>query len=357
MNKKDQIRENRTSETVKTTDANRDPLTGTPGAHPVGTGAGAAGGGAAGAAIGMAVGGPVGAAIGLAAGAVAGGLAGKGAAEAVNPTAEDAYWRDNYSSQPWVERNRTYSDYQPAFRTGYVGYARHGVTGKTYDEVESDLRRDYEKAKGKTELGWDKAKAASRAAWHRVEAGARRTSDNVTSAASRTEANRVNRTTSEVRTGTDANRDPISGAPGAHPVGTGVGAAGGGAAGAAIGAVGGPVGAAVGLVAGAVAGGLAGKGAAEAVNPTAEDTYWRTNYTTQSWVDRNRPYDDYRPAFRTGYEGYARYAGSGKTYDQVEADLQRDYERTRGNSALNWENAKMATRAAWRRVENPNSGI
>ena len=34
--------------------------------------------------------------------------------------------------------------------------------------------------------------------------------------------------------GTDANRDPITGAPGAHPVGTGVGATGGGAAGAAI---------------------------------------------------------------------------------------------------------------------------
>lgn len=357
MNNKNQIIENRTSETVKTTDANRDPLTGTPGAHPVGTGAGAAGGGAAGAAIGMAVGGPVGAAIGLAAGAIAGGLAGKGAAEAVNPTVEDAYWRDNYTTQPWVERNRTYADYQPAFRTGYEGYARHGVTGKSYDEVESDLRKDYEKAKGKTELGWDKARAASRAAWQRVENGVRNTRDEVATAGTRSDASRVNRPVGEVRTAPDANRDPISGAPGAHPVGTGVGAAGGGAAGAAIGAVGGPVGAAVGLVAGAVAGGLAGKGAAEAVNPTAEDAYWRTNYSKQSWVDRNRTYEDYQPAFRTGYQGYSRYAGTGKTYEQVEADLQRDYERARGNSTLQWENAKAATRAAWRRVENPNSGI
>jgi outer membrane lipoprotein SlyB len=356
MNRKNQIIENRTNETVKPTDANRDPLTGTPGAHPVGTGAGAAGGGAAGAAIGMAVGGPVGAAIGLAAGAIAGGLAGKGAAEAVNPTVEDAYWRDNYATQPWVERNRTYNDYQPAFRTGYEGYARHGVSGKTYDQVESDLRKDYEKTKGKTELGWDKAKAATRAAWHRVESGVHRSGDNLKEP-TEMETNRLNRTGGPVKVGTDANRDPISGAPGAHPVGTGVGAAGGGAAGAAIGAVGGPVGAAVGLVAGAVAGGLAGKGAAEAVNPTAEDTYWRTNYSKQAWADRNRSYDDYRPAFRTGYEGYSRYAGSGKTYDQVEADLQRDYERTRGASSLNWENAKVATRAAWRRVENPNSGI
>jgi hypothetical protein len=40
----------------------------------------------------------------------------------------------------------------------------------------------------------------------------------------------------------DANRDPITGAPGSHPIGTGVGAlAGGVAAGAAIGTMAGPV--------------------------------------------------------------------------------------------------------------------
>lgn len=68
------------------------------------------------------------------------------------------------------------------------------------------------------------------------------------------------------------NRDPISGALGAHPIGTGVGAAAGGvAAGAAIGSVAGPVGTAVGAAAGAIVGGLAGKGVAESVDPTVND--------------------------------------------------------------------------------------
>lgn len=150
-------------------DANRDPITGSPGAHPVGTGVGATGGGAAGAAIGAAVGGPVGAAIGLAAGAVAGGLAGKGAAEAVNPTVEDAYWRENYSKQTWHDRNYTYDDYQPAFRSGYEGYSRYGGTGKTYNEVEPELRSSWETNRGKSRLDWERAKSASRAAWDRVE--------------------------------------------------------------------------------------------------------------------------------------------------------------------------------------------
>jgi uncharacterized protein (TIGR02271 family) len=66
-----------------------------------------------------------------------------------------------------------------------------------------------------------------------------------------------------------ANRDPISGELGAHPVGTAVGAtAGAVAAGAAAGSVAGPVGTVVGAVVGAVAGGAAGKGVAETVDPT-----------------------------------------------------------------------------------------
>ena len=47
----------------------------------------------------------------------------------------------------------------------------------------------------------------------------------------------------------EPNRDPITGAPGAHPVGTGLGATGGALAGAAAGSLAGPVGTVVGLVA------------------------------------------------------------------------------------------------------------
>jgi hypothetical protein len=154
--------------------------------------------------------------------------------------------------------------------------------------------------------------------------------------------------------GTDANRDPISGKPGAHPVGTGLGAAGGGAAGAAIGATAGPVGAAIGLVAGAVAGGLAGKGVAEKIDPTVEDQYWRENYPVRSYAERDVPYEDYQPAYRTGYEGYIRYHG--RSYEDAEADLQRDYEQNKGTSTVPWEKAKHATRDAWYRVDRPVPG-
>lgn len=152
---------------VEDRDENRDPITGAPGAHPVGTGVGAAGGGAAGAAIGAAVGGPVGAGIGIVAGALVGGLAGKGAAEAIDPTAEDAYWRENYRNRDYVDRDAGYETYQPAYRTGYEGYGRY--PGRRYEEVEPDLRRDYEGGTGKAGLAWDKARHATRDAWRRLE--------------------------------------------------------------------------------------------------------------------------------------------------------------------------------------------
>ena len=146
-------------------DANRDPVTGEPGSHPVGTGVGAAGGATAGAAIGIAVGGPVGAMIGAAVGGIAGGLAGKGVAEAVNPTEEDAYWRDNYGSRPYAG-DRTYDDLRPAYQYGWEARGRH--SDRTWNDAESDLESGWNTSRGTSGLGWNEARHATRDAWDRV---------------------------------------------------------------------------------------------------------------------------------------------------------------------------------------------
>ncbi len=147
-------------------DANRDPITGTPGAHPVGTGIGAIlGGAAAGAATGT-VAGPVGTVIGAAIGAVAGGLAGKGVAESVDPTVEDGYWRDNYSSRPYVDHTLAYDEYRPAYGYGVSAYQKYA--GRKFEDVEGDLSRDWNHARGASSLEWDGAKSATRDAWNRV---------------------------------------------------------------------------------------------------------------------------------------------------------------------------------------------
>jgi hypothetical protein len=97
---------------------------------------------------------------------VVGGLAGKGVAEPIDPTAEEAYWRDNYSSRPYVTRGATFDDYGPAYRYGVDSYGRY--EGREFDEVESDLSRDWQRAKGNSKLTWDNAKHATRDSWQRV---------------------------------------------------------------------------------------------------------------------------------------------------------------------------------------------
>lgn len=148
-----------------------------------------------------------------------------------------------------------------------------------------------------------------------------------------------------------ANRDPITGARGAHPVGSGVGAAEGGAIGAAIGAVAGPAGAAVGAAIGGVAGGLLGKGVAEGINPTQEHAYWRENYTNRPYVEENVDYSTYAPAYQYGWESWSAYRAGGRSFDDVEAELRRSWESNRGESDLPWSQACDACRDAWERCE------
>ena len=145
---------------------NRDPITGAPGAHPVGTGIGAAAGGmAAGAAAGS-VAGPVGTVAGAAIGAVVGGLAGKGIAERIDPTVENAYWQENHRSRPYFNSSYNYDDYGPAYQYGVDNYARY--EGRSFDQVEPELSRDWQRAKGKSRLAWEDAKHATRDSWQRL---------------------------------------------------------------------------------------------------------------------------------------------------------------------------------------------
>jgi hypothetical protein len=146
---------------------NRDPLSGTPGAHPLGTGAGAASGGVAGAVVGTALGGPVGAVIGAAVGAVTGGLAGKSAAEAVNPTEEETFWKETYVKEPYYVTGRSYEYYAPGFRAGWEGRVR--MDGRSFDAAESDLRTSYNASKGELSPEWQEVRPAAQAAWNRVD--------------------------------------------------------------------------------------------------------------------------------------------------------------------------------------------
>ena len=151
----------------------------------------------------------------------------------------------------------------------------------------------------------------------------------------------------------DMNRDPLTGEPGSHPVGTGVGGAGGAALGAALGAPFGPIGALIGGAIGAVAGGAAGHAAGEKIDPTGEAEYWKGTHQSRPYFDKSHKWDDYEPAYRYGWE--SRTTHRDRKWDDVESDLERGWENVKGKSQLGWQHAKNAVRDAWDRTDRTYS--
>ena len=155
----------------------------------------------------------------------------------------------------------------------------------------------------------------------------------------------------------DNHPDPITGAPGTHPVGTGLGAAAGGAAGIVAGAAAGaaigaatsgpaaPIGAVIGAVLGAVGGGYAGKGIAEKIEPTAEAAYWRGNYKDRPNAKAGGTYDKYQSAYQRGVE--ARIQHPGQSWDDVRAELQHGWNEQQGMSTLSWDQAEDTCYYGW----------
>ena len=125
-------------------------------------------------------------------------------------------------------------------------------------------------------------------------------------------------------------------------------------------AVAGAVGTAAGVAAGAVgtAAGLAAGAAAALTNtpsnetkeprkvdPVIEESHWREHFAAEPYYDSAFGFEEYVPAWRTGWEGRAKYAG--RSFEDAERDLQADFHWNRGQSRLLWDQARPAVRAAW----------
>ncbi|HUB27082.1 MAG TPA: hypothetical protein VL992_16775 [Tepidisphaeraceae bacterium] len=84
----------------------------------------------------------------------------------IDAAAEERYWRSRFSARPYVIIGSSYDEYGPAYRYGWEAFRRH--RGKTFEQVESDLRQAWDGVKGKSKLVWSLAKHAVRDAWDRV---------------------------------------------------------------------------------------------------------------------------------------------------------------------------------------------
>lgn len=139
-----------------------------------------------------------------------------------------------------------------------------------------------------------------------------------------------------------------------HSIGAGTGAVGGAVTGAAVGSAAGPVGTVVGAIAGGVLGAKAGDAIAEAVNPTEYTSHFQNTYSSAPYYSAGREWSDYEPAYKYGYDTYGQYRG--QKFEDVEDQLERNWDATRANSRLAWTEAKGAVKDGWHYVERALPG-
>ena len=88
--------------------------------------------------------------------------------------------------------------------------------------------------------------------------------------------------------------------------------------------------------------------------PDTETDYWRGIYSSEPYFQGGRRFEDYAPAYEFGWAGYSAY---GTDVDIADRLMASDWEQRKGISSLSWDEARPASRAAWRRAENARSFI
>ena len=80
----------------------------------------------------------------------------------------------------------------------------------------------------------------------------------------------------------------------------------------------------------------------------AESEFWRGNYRSRPYADAGRDYEHYESAYRYGFESADRYHG--KSWADVERDLERGWDSYKLRGELAWMEIKDAVRDAWDRA-------
>jgi hypothetical protein len=94
------------------------------------------------------------------------GTSGRGQLHEVDWGAQDAHWRDAYGTRPYTQADRAYEYYQPAYKYGHEAAFLYG--SRAWDtEIEHDLERGWDQARGESTCTWIEVREAVRDAYER----------------------------------------------------------------------------------------------------------------------------------------------------------------------------------------------
>jgi hypothetical protein len=138
-------------------------------AETVTEGAGGFLGGVSGLALGAAAG-PVGALLGALAGAVGGWWAGREVAGALTED-DDRFYRAHYEHAPDRLADRSYEQVRPAYVAGHLAGRNPEYQGRSFEDVEGDLRVGWGECIGEQCGQWPAMRSYARSAFERARSG------------------------------------------------------------------------------------------------------------------------------------------------------------------------------------------
>jgi hypothetical protein len=87
------------------------------------------------------------------------------------------------------------------------------------------------------------------------------------------------------------------------------------------------------------------------VEPFPDSGYWNQQFSREPYFLEGDSYDDFDPAYRLGYNARRQHPETG--FDTLEAQLQREWDTSKGPSRLDWNRARHAALRAWERGHQP----
>ena len=92
---------------------------------------------------------------------------------------------------------------------------------------------------------------------------------------------------------------------------------------------------------------------AENIDPTVEANYWRDFYAEQPYYSESYSYEDYEPAYRSGWESFD--STSQLDWKERESLAKERWESEGGATTMQWDQARLAAEDAYGRI-NERSG-
>ena len=95
------------------------------------------------------------------------------------------------------------------------------------------------------------------------------------------------------------------------------------------------------------------KATVQTIDLAEQEEYWKEKYKTRAYYNEGREYEDYATAFHYGWEIAAKPENAGRSFEEIEPELEKDWPTYSESNQNAWRDVKDAIRDAYDRIRGP----